>query len=51
MTSRVNGPITVAIVDDYDVVVMGLANMFISTATAWLSPSSTRTRLSSTPST
>ena len=28
MTSRVNGPITVAIVDDYDVVVMGLANMF-----------------------
>ena len=27
MTSRVNGPITVAIVDDYDVVVMGLANM------------------------
>ena len=27
-TSRVNGPITVAIVDDYDVVVMGLANMF-----------------------
>jgi DNA-binding NarL/FixJ family response regulator len=24
----VNGPITVAIVDDYDVVVMGLANMF-----------------------
>ena len=25
--SRVNGPITVAIVDDYDVVVMGLANM------------------------
>jgi hypothetical protein len=28
MTSRVNGPITVAIVDDYDVVMMGLANMF-----------------------
>ena len=28
MTSRVNGPITVAIVDDYDVVVRGLANMF-----------------------
>ena len=28
MTSRVNGPITVAIVDDHDVVVMGLANMF-----------------------
>jgi hypothetical protein len=28
MTSRVNGPITVAIVDDYDVVVMSLANMF-----------------------
>ena len=28
MTSRVNGPITVAIVDDYDVVVMGLADMF-----------------------
>ena len=28
MTSRVNRPITVAIVDDYDVVVMGLANMF-----------------------
>ena len=28
LTSRVNGPITVAIVDDYDVVVMGLANMF-----------------------
>ena len=28
MTSRVNGPITVAIVDDYDVVVMGSANMF-----------------------
>ena len=27
MTWRVNGPITVAIVDDYDVVVMGLANM------------------------
>jgi DNA-binding NarL/FixJ family response regulator len=27
MTSQVNGPITVAIVDDYDVVVMGLANM------------------------
>ena len=27
MASRVNGPITVAIVDDYDVVVMGLANM------------------------
>ena len=28
MTSRVNGPITVAIVNDYDVAVMGLANMF-----------------------
>ena len=28
MTSRVNGPITVALVDDYDVVVMGVANMF-----------------------
>ena len=28
MTSRVNGPITVAIVDDYDVVVKGLASMF-----------------------
>ena len=28
MTSRVNGPITVAIVDDYHVVVMGLANIF-----------------------
>jgi DNA-binding NarL/FixJ family response regulator len=28
MTSCVHGPITVAIVDDYDVVVMGLANMF-----------------------
>jgi DNA-binding NarL/FixJ family response regulator len=42
MTSRVNGPITVAIVDDYDVVMMGLAQCSISTATAWLSPSSTR---------
>jgi DNA-binding NarL/FixJ family response regulator len=28
MTSCPTGPITVAIVDDYDVVVMGLANMF-----------------------
>ena len=28
MTLRVNGPIAMAIVDDYDVVVMGLANMF-----------------------
>ena len=28
MVSHANGPITVAIVDDYDVVVMGLANMF-----------------------
>ena len=27
MASRVQGPITVAIIDDYDVVVMGLANM------------------------
>jgi DNA-binding NarL/FixJ family response regulator len=42
LTSRVNGPITVAIVDDYDVVMMGLAKCSISTATAWLSPSSTR---------
>jgi DNA-binding NarL/FixJ family response regulator len=28
MTSRANSPITVALVDDYDVVVMGVANMF-----------------------
>src|SRR6476660_1687275 len=27
MASRVQGPITVAIIDDYDVVVMGVANM------------------------
>ena len=51
MTSRVNGPITVAIVDDYDVVMMGLANMFDQYRDRGLSPSSTRTRLSSTPST
>ena len=51
MTTRVNGPITVAIVDDYDVVVMGLANMFDQYSDRGLSPSSTRTRLSSTPST
>ena len=28
MASRANGPITVALVDDYDVVLMGVANMF-----------------------
>ena len=28
MASRVNSPITVALVDDYDVVLMGVANMF-----------------------
>jgi DNA-binding NarL/FixJ family response regulator len=28
MSSSTNGPITVALVDDYDVVVMGVANMF-----------------------
>src|SRR6478609_4333747 len=28
MTTRANSPITVAVVDDYDVVVMGVANMF-----------------------
>ena len=28
MASRPNKPITVALVDDYDVVVMGVANMF-----------------------
>ncbi|MBJ7336935.1 response regulator transcription factor [Mycolicibacterium sp.] len=28
MTSTPNGPITVALVDDYDVVLMGVANMF-----------------------
>ena len=28
MSSRANGPITVALVDDYDVVLMGVANMF-----------------------
>ena len=28
MASRGNKPITVALVDDYDVVVMGVANMF-----------------------
>ena len=28
MASRANKPITVALVDDYDVVLMGVANMF-----------------------
>ena len=28
MTTRANSPITVALVDDYDVVLMGVANMF-----------------------
>ena len=28
MASRANNPITVALVDDYDVVLMGVANMF-----------------------
>jgi hypothetical protein len=28
MASRGNSPITVALVDDYDVVLMGVANMF-----------------------
>ena len=28
MASRANGPITVALVDDYDVVLMGVAKMF-----------------------
>ena len=37
-----NGPISVAIVDDYDVVVMGLANMFDQYRDRGLSPSSTR---------
>jgi hypothetical protein len=47
----VNGPITVAIVDDYDVVAMGLANMFDQYSDRVVVAGSTRTRLSSTPST
>ncbi len=48
MASRANKPITVALVDDYDVVLMGVANMFNQYRDRVVSPSWTRILLSRT---